>query len=345
MIDVFQSLYNKLDGYDFGGVYEYTKPSLILRDDNLIQQILMKDFSSFHDRGMPVDPEFEPLSANLISLHGKQWRNLRCKLTPTFSTGKLKSMFEQIYNCSNELIDFITKNMDTTNTFEAKNLGGRYSTNVTASCAFGLQFGTEEVAKFQSMVGKLFTSSQTIIRLFISMNYPRVAKWLNIKFVTQEVETYFINLIHETIKYREDNDVTRNDFLQLFLNLKKQESEGKDMDADREELFEEDLVINQLQNSPDFEKTTSEKSKCKMIFYKALNVSFCFHVCMFIHVYLIVKEYIMSASTQSSYVEGKLLYSCMCTKHYSKKQKKKHSVHSSCGINTLNIKHLFCMII
>lgn len=87
----------------FVGFYTILRPTLLIRDPELIRSLLIKDFNNFTDRGIHCDEENDPISANLLSLPGAKWKNLRGKLTPTFSSGKLKAMFSTLVNCGSTL--------------------------------------------------------------------------------------------------------------------------------------------------------------------------------------------------------------------------------------------------
>lgn len=86
-------LYNSTKG-PVVGMYLTLRPALLIRDAQLAHDVLVKDFSSFHDRGVYVDEENDPISAGLFSLEGASWRTMRTKLSPSFTSGKLKAMFE-----------------------------------------------------------------------------------------------------------------------------------------------------------------------------------------------------------------------------------------------------------
>lgn len=77
----------------FIGIYTVLRPVLLLRDPELIRSILVKDFSHFTDRGIHCNEDYDPLSANLIALPGQKWKNMRGKLTPTFTSGSYSCFF------------------------------------------------------------------------------------------------------------------------------------------------------------------------------------------------------------------------------------------------------------
>lgn len=89
MNDVFQRLYDSTKE-PFVGMYGIFRPFLLVRDPEFIRTILIKDFSIFANRGFAVNEDFDPLSGHLFSLEDQKWKNMRSKLTPTFTTGKLK---------------------------------------------------------------------------------------------------------------------------------------------------------------------------------------------------------------------------------------------------------------
>lgn len=93
------------------GIYLINRPALLIRDAKLSRDVLTKDFSSFHDRGVYVDEEHDPMSGGLFFLKGKKWKTLRTKLTPSFTSGKLKGMFSTIADVSQKMVDHINSKL------------------------------------------------------------------------------------------------------------------------------------------------------------------------------------------------------------------------------------------
>jgi hypothetical protein len=86
------------------GIFSFDKPSLLIRDPDLVKNIIVKDFQNFMDRTFSVDDTFDPLvSKNLGSLKGQIWRHLRTNLTAPFSLRKIKMMFYLVDICGKEL--------------------------------------------------------------------------------------------------------------------------------------------------------------------------------------------------------------------------------------------------
>lgn len=104
--------YFKGQGLRYGGTYSMLSPTLIWTDLELIKNVLSKDFQHFTDRGIHYNGKTDPLSAHLFNLEGKQWKDMRVKLTPTFTSGKMKMMFQILVDCSGNLIEKVEQLSD-----------------------------------------------------------------------------------------------------------------------------------------------------------------------------------------------------------------------------------------
>lgn len=56
---------------------------------------------------------------------GTKWRNLRMKLSPTFTSGKMKSMFGTVVECGEVLGKYIESNLDNVEGLDVKEVLGK----------------------------------------------------------------------------------------------------------------------------------------------------------------------------------------------------------------------------
>lgn len=84
------------------------------------------------------------------------WKNLRIKLTNTFTTGKMKMMLPLVDECAQRLHKVLSDISD--ESFDVRDLSARFTTDVIGSCAFGLETGCLENPdnEFRSMAKKVF---------------------------------------------------------------------------------------------------------------------------------------------------------------------------------------------
>lgn len=101
--ELFANFYNHPNGKNspYIGIYVFHKPALLLRDSDLIKKILIKDFNSFQNHYTQLSPHSDPIGGNMLfMMKTPMWRDLRIKLTPFFTSGKLRNMFPLVDNVS-----------------------------------------------------------------------------------------------------------------------------------------------------------------------------------------------------------------------------------------------------
>nr|CAD7428600.1 unnamed protein product [Timema monikensis] len=225
-------IYKKLEGQAFGGFYDAHKPVLLLRDPEIIKQVMVKDFANFLDRNQPIPEKLFPLGSHLFSLTGSRWRKLRVMLTPTFTSGKMKMMLPTIVECSRKLISSLEKSADKDDLLEMRNVITNFTTDVIGSCAFGLEINSmkDPDSEFRRMGSKVFKPDHIAsISRSLSLFFRPIIWILRSPALSKEVHDFFIGIFKDSMSYREKNKVVRNDFLQLLIQLK---NKGK-VDEDR----------------------------------------------------------------------------------------------------------------
>lgn len=234
-----QILYEKFKGKAKAvGYFMLVAPILYVVDLELIKSILIKDFNNFVDRGIYFNAKSEPLSANLFFIHGDYWRTMRLKLTPTFTSGKMKMMFNAVLGLSEDMVSYFEKN---TGEINIKDTMARFTTDVIGNIAFGLDLKCMETpdSKFRKL-GKLVFDSFNLVKQFFLGTYFKYTKHIGFKLFPTECTEFFMNTIKETIDYREANNIQRKDFLNMMIELK---NRGK---LDEDETIMSKLTFNEV---------------------------------------------------------------------------------------------------
>jgi cytochrome P450 len=105
-----QRIYNEHSDKPYVGIFSFDKPSLLIRDLELVKNILVKDFQSFMDHMFLIHEKLDPLFGNILpALRGRFWRHLRTNLTPVFTSRKIRMMFYLVDTCGKELADCLEK--------------------------------------------------------------------------------------------------------------------------------------------------------------------------------------------------------------------------------------------
>lgn len=215
-------MYHKFSGeHKVFGLFLLMKPVTVICDLDLIKSVLIKDFNKLSDRGSFYNERDDPLSANLFNLPVDRWRGLRAKLSPSFSSGKLKSMTGIVSGLCDKLVDKLNENPKQVN---IGNIFSRYTTDVIGNTAFGLDCNSldDPQSEFLEKGNMVFHPKprKTPSRI-LKIAFAGLSRYLGLKGTPSEVHDFFYNVAKETVSYREKEEIHREDFLNSLLQMKR----------------------------------------------------------------------------------------------------------------------------
>lgn len=238
-------VYDEHKDKPYVGVFAFHQPALVVHDLDLIKSVLVKDAQVFINHKFTVQEATDPLlHNNIFTLKGQKWRHMRTYLSPTFTSGKMKNMFYLVNKCAKELVEYVDKTHSPT--VHVKETMARFTTDVIASCALGLDTGSlqSEDPKFRHMLRNVFNLSPLkAVASALAFFSPDLLKILRIKIIDDNVTDFVRNSVWETVEYRQKNGIIRKDFLDMMIELRKKmqqdPSSGINRDTDR---MEDDFV-------------------------------------------------------------------------------------------------------
>ncbi|XP_029663901.1 cytochrome P450 9e2-like [Formica exsecta] len=220
-------LYNYIPDAKYLGMMEFGTPAVLLRDPELIKDVLVKDFEIFHDHRSFVDESLDPLfSKNIFSLRGDRWREMRNTLSPSFTASKMKIMFDLISKCSHEFVNYLVDHPELYNAIETKQIFRRYTTDVIATTAFGISVNSmknqdNEFYMRGIETSKAFTGFLTMFKFMFMLAFPRFAKLFGMTgFSSTSTAEFFKRIVGETIKIRDEQGIVRPDMIHLLMQAR-----------------------------------------------------------------------------------------------------------------------------
>ncbi|XP_055856026.1 uncharacterized protein LOC129919200 [Episyrphus balteatus] len=221
------------------GAYMFNKPALIVRDPELAKTILIKEYNRFADRHASVDHNDTLAYNNLFFIKSPYWKEMRTKVSPVFTTGKLKQMFPLIEEVGYELHNYVSRlTKDTKSSIqELKDISALYSTDVIASVAFGLNANSlkDPNSEFRRNGKPIFTwTPYKAIQFIFIFFVPALVKLLRIRVFSEEGSKFLRNSINFVMTDRKKSGIPRNDLIDILVEMKKTaETEGECVDTDK----------------------------------------------------------------------------------------------------------------
>ncbi|KAH8297069.1 hypothetical protein KR044_004455 [Drosophila immigrans] len=221
------------------GVYLLKGPGVIVRDLELVKNVMIKKFNYFVNRAMRTDPIHDSLGYNnLILSRSPDWKGLRNKLSPVFTSGKTKQMYPLMVEIGKDLEENLRKT-PADSVIKIKDKCARFTIDLIATIAFGinanaLKTDNSEFYKINTEFFKLDLIS--LLDSFCIFLLPSLASLARAKMFPKKTRDFFIRTISYVISEREKSGVQRSDVVDVLLAMKREtqsknnEFKAKDME-------------------------------------------------------------------------------------------------------------------
>ncbi|XP_076760333.1 cytochrome P450 6j1-like [Xylocopa sonorina] len=211
------------------GFYKAMKPTLIVRDPNLVKTVLQSNFPSFSDNGNKIQPDADPLLAkNPFFNSGEDWRVGRKRLTYAFSNVRLRILFMTVSEVCKKFTNFLDKRLRSTNKceIELKYLFSKFTGEVVANAGLGIEglcFEDKVHPTAFDQIGHTMFEPSLLVGFInqLIILFPEINRLFKLGFVPKKVDKYFRRIVTENLEIRRKETTPRNDFIQLMIDLEK----------------------------------------------------------------------------------------------------------------------------
>jgi cytochrome P450 family 9 len=233
--------------YRIIGMFEFRRPVYFVRDPKLAKKLAVKDFDYFMDHRVVLDESIDKLfGKSLVSLKGQKWRgelidyriipnliaprdvsDMRTTLSPAFTGSKMRQMYEFVAKVGQQSADTIKDQIKAKgdNVFEFKELATRFTVDVIATSAFGIEVNSfkDPDNDFHNIAKQAtnFGGFSTVVKFVGYLTVPRIMKFFKVTFFGKGVETFFHEAVHEMMRIREEKGIVRHDMINLLMQAKK----------------------------------------------------------------------------------------------------------------------------
>lgn len=141
MTEICKEIYDKYD-VPYIGTTQGCVPALIVKSAADIPAVFAGDFQSFNNRGLKSNPN-EVLTDNLLFTSDyPRWKLMRQKLSPVFTSAKLKNMFYILEKCARDFVSLVEKDEKMRKT--PFNVLYTYTTASIGASVFGIDTRTKD---------------------------------------------------------------------------------------------------------------------------------------------------------------------------------------------------------
>ncbi|XP_072938204.1 cytochrome P450 6k1-like [Epargyreus clarus] len=231
-----QKIYEHFDS-PYVGAWMFWRPALIINSPEIARNVLVKDSAVFRNRFLSSASHDTIGSLNIFTANDPLWSNVRRRLTPMFTSSKLKTIQLLMASKSKELVQRIAMERKK-GRFNIKSIYNDYTTDIIGTASFGIESDatltgdsalrtvTKDFEKFSFYRGCAWSS------IFF---FPELVKVFRFRFFPKAATDYFRKIFHIIVEQRKEefqDNAEPRDLLDILLKMKKQSIEENDEISD-----------------------------------------------------------------------------------------------------------------
>lgn len=200
--------------------------SIVIVDVELVKKISTEYFNYFADRGMYFTKN-DPLTHVLGSLHSAPWKSLRSKLTPRFTSAKLKQIFGILKSASDKFIGRLSDLVGSeSKVIEFCDLFNGFISDEIVPMVIGIEYqDSNEKIKFCELLKMAKKPNSWFHFSYLQSAHPKIARYFGIRKHSKEISNFIVDLIFNNIQRRKQDRSKRSDYLQFLIDLNLNETE------------------------------------------------------------------------------------------------------------------------
>lgn len=135
----------------------------------------------------------------------------------------MKNMFSSIAQVADRMQECLVESIQHDHQVDMREILFRFTTDVIGTCAYGIECNSlkNPDAEFRYYGRKIFGKPRhSDLGLAFLNGFKDLGKKLGVKSIPDEVSEFFMKVVCDTVNYREKNNVSRNDFMDLLIKLK-----------------------------------------------------------------------------------------------------------------------------
>ncbi|XP_014213303.1 cytochrome P450 6k1 [Copidosoma floridanum] len=206
------------------GFYIFHKPCLLLRDPEIIKQVMIRDFDNFSDRHFAGSQQKDSIGMkNLFGLKNPAWKYLRSKITPTLTRGKLKQMLPLMMQTGKPMMDHLEEQniqSDRETVIDAQELNYKYTTDLIANVALGTPMDSfhNPNEEFSKCVNNFFHGFKRMVALVTVFFMPELVELIGPSMLFNS--SFVRKVFWDAVNSREQSGTKRGDFIDSLIQLK-----------------------------------------------------------------------------------------------------------------------------